>query len=245
MVMQVTSLSEVQSYERSLERSKLSLSRPDRPERFALDGREWDLLDGVFAPVYSPSTETALELLGLTGDRPRAMRGSFLEIGTGSGVVAVTAALAGCSRVVASDINPAAVRNAALNISRHKVGHRARAVLGDMFAGLAPGERFDTIFWSSNYVLAPDWYAYRHLHEAAYVDAGYRAHRAFVEGAHQRLNEGGSVLLHFSSRGDHDALREIAAGTGRTLRTLRSVRVPENVYGDMTVEHMLLEITAD
>ncbi|MFJ5230917.1 methyltransferase domain-containing protein [Kitasatospora sp. NPDC088391] len=228
-----------------MERSRCSLSRPDRPDRFTLGGREWDLLDGVFAPVYSPSTETALDLLGLTGERAGPWPGSFLEIGAGTGVVAVTAALAGCRRVVASDVNPAAVRNAELNIARHRVGRRARAVHGDMFAGLTPGERFDTVFWSSNYVLAPDWYAYRDLHEAAYVDVGYRAHRAFVEGAHHWLADGGSVLLHFSSRGDLDALRRIAADTGRTLRTRRSVHVPENVYGDMTVEHLLLEIVAD
>ncbi|MET8574068.1 methyltransferase domain-containing protein [Streptomyces sp. NPDC005012] len=235
--------SQVQDYRRSLERSRQSLVRADRPSVFTLAGRQWDLLDEVFAPLYSPSTGVALDLLGLTGPTgDRTHRGSFLEIGCGTGAIAVTAALSGHGPVVASDINPQAVRNAAVNARRHEVTDRVTAVHGDLFSGLADDERFDTVFWSSNYVLGPDHYQYESDHERAYVDAGYRSHRGYLEQAPLRTTPGGRALLHFSSRGDHSLLSRMAAEAGRELRLLDSRTVREGEYGDDLVEHVLLQI---
>ncbi|MFB6615689.1 methyltransferase domain-containing protein [Streptomyces sp. NPDC085524] len=206
-------------------------------------GREWDLLDEVFAPVFSPSTGIALDFLDLgSGPAAHARSGSFLEVGCGAGVTAVMAALAGYERVVASDISPRAVENAAVNAERHGVDDRLSALHSDLFSGLNEGDRFDTVFWSSNYVLAPESYEYKSVHERAYVDAGYRAHRRYLEQAPRWLTPNGSALLHFSDRGDVAALYRIAQECGRELRTLRSHRVREGEYGSDVVEHMLLEI---
>ncbi len=239
---QLTQLSQLQSYERSLLRSRLSLTRADRPRVFTLEGREWDLFDEVFAPVYSPSTSVSLDLLGLNDGGSRGSSGSFLEIGCGTGVIAVTAALAGCERVVAADISPSAVENAAVNAERHGVTDRLRAVHSDLFSGLREQERFDTVFWSSNYVLGPEGYEYRSVHERAYVDAGYQAHRRYLEQSVHWTTPGGRVLLHFSDRGDLAALYEIADACGRELLTVSSCRVREGEYGEDMVEHMLIEI---
>ncbi|GAA4913851.1 methyltransferase domain-containing protein [Streptomyces coeruleoprunus] len=235
--------SQVRSYERSLERSRQSLTRADRPRTFTMSGREWDLLDEVFAPVYSPSTGIALDFLGLSepGDAVRPA-GSFLEIGCGTGLIAVTAALAGCERVVACDISPRAVENAAINAERHGVTRRLRSLHSDLFSGIDSGERFDTIFWSSNYVLGPDDYEYKSVHERAYVDAGYQTHRRYLDQAPHWTTPNGRALLHFSSRGDLPALYRIADECGRVLRTVASCRVREGEYDDDMVEHMLLLI---
>ncbi|AJT63007.1 hypothetical protein T261_1321 [Streptomyces lydicus] len=232
----------IQSYERSIERSRISLTRHDRPDVFFMCDREWDLLDEVFAPVYSPSTGVGVDFLGLADDTPAEVGQSFLEVGTGTGVIAVLAALAGAERVVALDISPKAVHNAELNAGRHLVADRVRVLHSDLFDRLGPGERFDTIFWSSNYVLAPEGYEYGSLHECAYVDAGYRTHQRFLADAPDRLTPGGRALLHFSSRGDLTALRRIAAECGRELRTVDSVEVLEGEYGSDLVEHLLLEV---
>ncbi|MFF4604051.1 methyltransferase domain-containing protein [Streptomyces sp. NPDC001339] len=233
-------MSAVRSYRSSLQRSWDSLTREDRPSVFTMNGREWDLLDQVFAPPHTASTGVAMDLLGLSEARSRPWTGSMLEIGCGTGIIAVTAALAGCERVVASDVNPYAVRNAALNAARHGVTDRVRAVHSDLFAGLPADERFDTVYWHSNFVLAPQDYRYRSVHERAYVDPGYAAHRRYLAQAPDRLAEGGRALLHFSSRGDSTALRSLARETGRELRLLRSVTVPD--AGDL-VEHMLWEVS--
>ncbi|WP_330172574.1 50S ribosomal protein L11 methyltransferase [Streptomyces sp. NBC_01498] len=232
-------MSDVRSHLKSLERSNHSLTRPDRPREFTLLGRRWDLLDQVFAPLYSPSTRTGAELLGLTGGESSAPPSSLLEIGCGTGVIAVQAALLGCTSVVATDINEYAVENTRLNAERHRVADRVTVLHSDLFSALDPNARFDRVFWSSNYVRAPSDYAYRTVHERAYVDAGYRTHRGYLSEAVRHLTDEGTALLHFSDRGDLAALRGIAAECGRELRTLRTRTVDE---GNDRVEHLLLEI---
>ncbi|MGW7002557.1 50S ribosomal protein L11 methyltransferase [Streptomyces sp. NPDC054933] len=233
-------MQEVRNYERSLERSRQALRNQDRPSTFTMYGRDWDLLPNVFAPIYSPSTRTAMSLLGLTESVAVPRTGSMLEVGCGTGIIAVSSALAGCDRVVASDINSEAVRNTALNATRHGVDNLVRAVDSDLFDGLDQDERFDTIFWSSNYVLAPEAYEYGSVHERAYVDPGYSAHRRFLAEAPNWLTPNGSVLLHFCTRGDLVSLLRIAGECGRGLRMLHSVPVQE---GEHQVEHMLIEVT--
>lgn len=230
----------VQDYRRSLERSRQALDG-EWPESFELCGRSWDLLPGVFAPVHSPTTEFAMRLLGVA-EPGATCSGSLLEIGCGTGVIAVASALAGCDRVVASDINEAAVRNTASNARRHGVADKVRSVHGDLFGGLAPDERFDTVYWHSNYVLAPEAYRYRTMHERSHVDPGYAAHRRFLEEAPRWLAPGGSVLLHFSARGDLATLRRIAAECGRGLDVRRSEVFQE---GEHEVEHRLLQVTTE
>jgi release factor glutamine methyltransferase len=230
---------EIRSYLHSLERSRVALQKIDQPTTFALHQREWDMLPGVFSPICSPTTGVAMELLEL--DDPTLVRrtGSFLEIGCGAGLIAVSSALAGCDRVVALDINSVAVGNTVLNAKRHGVADRVRILRSDLFDALGPHERFDTIFWSSNYVLAPSDYEYQSMHERAYVDAGYATHRRFLAEAPRWLTATGSILLHFSSRGDLAALLRIAGDSGRGLRVLRTATFHE---GGHDVEHMLVEV---
>jgi release factor glutamine methyltransferase len=231
----------IQDYRRSLDRSRQARTRPDRPSVFTLNGRQWDLLPDVFAPVFSPTTGYSLELLGLSDPQPGTRRGSLLEIGCGTGVIAVSAAIAGHDPVVAADVSEPAARNAAMNADRHGVGDKVRSVSGDLFDGLHPDERFDVVFWHSNYVLAPPDYRYESVHERAYVDPGYTTHRRFLRQAVHWRTAGGSVLLHFSGRGDIDSLRRIADACGRELRVRRTITFPE---GEDMVDHMLIEVIA-
>ncbi|MER7395008.1 methyltransferase domain-containing protein [Streptomyces sp. NPDC000151] len=230
----------IKNYVLSLERSRAALLHKERPRTFAMAGAEWDLLDGVFAPPFSASTGAAMELLGLTGPDPALWRGSFLEVGCGTGIIAVSAARAGCDRVTALDISADAVRNAAMNAARHHVADRVKAVHSDLFDGLVPGDRYDTVYWHSNFVLAPPEYRYLSVHEQAYVDPGYRAHRRYLAEAPSYVTPGGRALLHFSERGDLASLEAMAADCGRRLRVLRSRTVRE---GAENVGHFLLEIT--
>ncbi|HEX4704666.1 MAG TPA: methyltransferase [Pseudonocardiaceae bacterium] len=205
-----------------------------------MHGCDWDLLPDVFAPTDSPSTEIAMELLDLSDNGAFPLDGAMLEMGCGTGVIGVTAAMHTGRRVVAADINPAAVRNAELNAARHGVGDLVHAVRGDLFDGLAPCERFDVIFWSSPYVLAPADYEYQHIHERAYVDPGYVTHQRFLAEAPRWLAPGGTILLHFSTRGDLVALLRAAQAAGRGLHILRSLVHQE---GEHAVDHMLVEVT--
>ncbi len=62
---------------------------------------------------------------------------SVMDVGTGSGILAIAAAKLGASRVLAVDIDPDAVRVAKENIEKNAVSATVRAVLGDLVKGEA------------------------------------------------------------------------------------------------------------
>lgn len=202
------------------------------PDRFSLLGREWELLAGVFSPSFTPVTEL------FTGWLPYPAGGSFLEVGSGAGVTAVTAARAGCSAVTALDISTAAVENTRRNAVRHGVADRVRVLHSDLFDALDPDERFDLVFWNSNFVeMGPDFVNSTELHHA-FFDPGYRAHRRFLRQAPARLTDRGRLLLGFADLGNPDRLAELCAESGLSVEILRA----ETRRLQITVEFQLLEL---
>jgi release factor glutamine methyltransferase len=211
---------------------RLNAEDPDRPSEFELLGKRWVLLDGVFSPHYTVSTEL------LTSWMPYPEGGSFLEIGSGAGVTAVTAAQSGCASVTALDISAAAVENTRRNAELHGVADRVRVAHSDLFDALDAGERFDLIFWNSNYIEAhPDAVNETELHHALF-DPGFEAHRRFLAEAPQHLTVGGRVLLGFSDIGSWAALRRLCRDAGCRVELLRWEQRQQN----QPVEFQLLEI---
>jgi len=224
--------------QQSIDRAQFLLERnaadDRRPTDFRLLDLDWTLLDGVFSPIDTPVT-------GLFTSWIPFPTTSFLEVGCGAGITAVSAALAGCLAVTASDINPAAVENTRVNAARHGVSERVRVVLSDMFAALEPDDRYDMIFWNSNFVEVPDDRDNATPLHHAFFDPGYRAHRAFLQQAPRHLTPGGRLLLGFSDLGSHDKLHRLCHDVGLCVSTLRSLRRDLEV----PVTFQLLELTPD
>jgi release factor glutamine methyltransferase len=201
------------------------------PTTFELGGRQWDLLPGVFSPADAPAT-------GLfTGWLHYPAGGSFCDMGCGAGVTAVTAALAGCSRVVATDVTAEAAANAAVNAARHGVSEVVDARRGDLFDSFGERERFDVVYWNSNFSEAPapsEGASSLHL---ALFDPGYRTHQRFLEQAPTHVSPGGRLLLGFADIGNSELLRVIAEESGLSLRIVRAQRLD-----DPPVEFQLLEL---
>ena len=78
---------------------------------------------------------------------------SLLDVGTGSGILALGALRAGAARATALDVDPVACRTAADNAARNGL---ALALVCGTPAALAPGARFDTVVANELFVrLAP------------------------------------------------------------------------------------------
>jgi release factor glutamine methyltransferase len=189
---------------------------------FELLGRRWELLDDVWPPTYSPGGELHADLI------PFATMTAFLEMGSGTGIMSVLAALAGCRRVLALDLNPAAVDNTRRNARRHGVDDRVEARVSDLYAAVPPGARFDGIYWNPPFLDAPAEHLDGSIWHETMFDPDYAKLRRFlVEGA-GLLTPTGRVYLWFGEAlGRPSLIDEFAAAAGLTVRELHRTTMTE------------------
>jgi len=107
--------------------------------------------------IPRPETETlvevALEKLGVLADERRREPPRVLDIGTGSGAVAlaIAYALPGV-QVVGLDVQHQALEQARLNAEQLGLAGRCRFLVSDIFAEVPPGSLFDLIVSNPPYV---------------------------------------------------------------------------------------------
>jgi release factor glutamine methyltransferase len=180
------------------------------------EGKHISVLPDVYSPRYfTDSLWFAKELPKFVG------RGSLLEIGTGTGIIAIFCAAAGAT-VVATDINPAAVRNARLNAETNDVQIFVRQ--GDLYDPIDADEKFDVIFWNHPFhnarVLVTDI-----LLRAAF-DYQYEGLSRYIRHAAAHLSRDGKLLLGTGDRADLDTLRATAEENGYSISVLREEEMP-------------------
>lgn len=113
------------------------------PLQYILGAREFWSLEFLVTPevlIPRPETEMVIDaVLAIARSHPRRQR--ILDVGTGSGCVAVILAreLAD-AEIVAVDCSAAALEVARANAVRHDVADRIRFVEGDLLTSVAPGE---------------------------------------------------------------------------------------------------------
>lgn len=150
---------------------------------------------------------------------------SVADLCTGSGLLAVTAALAGATSVTAVDISRRAIATARLNALRNRVS--VEAVRGDLFESL-DGRRFDVIVSNPPYVPARgDTLPTRGPSRA--WDAG-RDGRALLDRicveAPAHLRSGGRLLLVHSDVCDADRTVALLAAQGLEADAIARERGP-------------------
>jgi release factor glutamine methyltransferase len=181
----------------------------------------WGRDFGVTRDVLTPRPETELvveEVLARLGAADASRR--VVDVGTGSGILAITLALEWPSaRVVATDISEAALAVAARNAQALDVAERVGFVLADLLDGLSGP--FDLVVSNPPYVpagaeavLARDVREYEPA-VALYGGAdGFDLIRNLLSQAARVLVPGG-LLIHEFGAGQEERMRAAAAGEPR------------------------------
>src|SRR5512133_3045106 len=161
----------------------------------------------VFHPRYFISSECFAEFIGgldLSGKH-------VVDIGTGSGILALAAARAGADNVIATDINPHAALTTAENARANGMGDRITAVCTNLLSALAPRPLFDVILSSPpKHAGEPRDLADRGWHAGPH----YRDIAAFFQQARERLKPDGCLYVMLSSASDLDLLGQLITKAG-------------------------------
>jgi release factor glutamine methyltransferase len=119
-------------------------------------GREFLLSPDTLIP--RPETEGLAERAVAALRRSPMAQPLALDVGTGSGAIAVTlAAEVPAARVVATDISPGALRMACGNAARHGVAARVLPICCDLLSALKCGSRFAVVVSNPPYVAEEEW----------------------------------------------------------------------------------------
>jgi release factor glutamine methyltransferase len=155
-------------------------------------------------------------------DQPQLRGGAALDVCTGSGAIAIAAALAGARSVTAVDVSRRAVLAARLNARLN--GVRVEAVRGSLLDAV-PGRRFDVIVSNPPYLPADDD-TVRPRGRARHTEAGTTGRALLdrlIDAAPRHLAAGGILLVtHSSVNGEEATLERMrAAGLGPSVLARR------------------------
>lgn len=200
-----------------------------KPVAYLVGRREFYSLPFTVTPdVLIPRPETELLVVGLLDAAKTAkpaVRADGLEIadvGTGSGIIAVCAALKlPTARITAIDRSPAALAVARRNAETHKVADRIEFVQSDLFAGVPSDRRFDFIASNPPYVTTAEMAALdrdvRDYEPHAALEAGPKGTEVIerlVSQAAERLAPGGTLFIEISPQ-LNESVRTIIANDAR------------------------------
>ncbi len=172
-----------------------------KPYTKKLAGFEYEVLP----KVYKGSTDTELlcSLLHIQKNQ------DVWDIGTGTGLVALTAKKMGARYVLATDFNPDAVKNALKNSTLLKLKIDVKKV--DVFGNIH--KKFDLITFNPPFT---DNLA-KKSHEISFWDKDHKTVRKFFKDVRNHLKKNGRALICWSSFGKISVLKKIATEYGFTL----------------------------
>jgi len=163
-----------------------------------------DLTFHIFGHVYEPAEDTFLGADNLSVNK----EGTVLDLGTGCGILAVVSAQK-AKKVVATDLNPHAVRCAKFNAKINHVIHKIDIRLGDLFQPIRKNEKFDLIVFNAPYLPSPPSEA-RSWNGRTWAGGptGRRLIDRFIIKAPHYLKRNGKILLIQSSLANIDETLE-------------------------------------
>ncbi len=171
--------------------------------RVRILGNTFEISDKVFNPKYYYTSKFMAKHLTVTPEDV------VLDMGTGSGVQAITAGKI-AAKVVAVDINPAAVEYARKNVIANNLEYTVSVVEGDLFSPLDEKPLFDVILFTPPYLEGQPRSDFDH----ALFDPDKALLKKFFKEAKSRLKPDGYVQMLYSSIADHQQALAIATKQG-------------------------------
>jgi release factor glutamine methyltransferase len=153
--------------------------------------------------VFRPRSDTWL-LAAVLRRQPQLRGGAVLDVCTGTGAIAIVAALAGARFVTAVDVSARAVLTARINARLN--GVRVEAIRGSLLDAV-PGRRFDVIVSNPPYLPAEDD-ALPARGRARHTEAGTTGRTLLdrlIDAAPAHLAPGGVLIVTHSSVNGEDA----------------------------------------
>lgn len=174
---------------------------------------------GVFSPIYASDTAWFAEKI-----IPLVKNKKFLEIGSGSGIIACLAALQGAIHVTATDINTKAIDNIQENVKLHSLNISIRE--GSVFNPIQKGELFDLIFWNHPFYFTDQISSSNDMLTASVCDNKYQSLSLFFHEGKKHLTKDGLLILGTSNVARINVIKKLAHDAGYTMNLLEKTIVP-------------------
>lgn len=160
--------------------------------------------DGVFTPnpkiTYTPWM--------IIENLPDLNSKKIADVGTGTGIIAITASKRGAKEVIATDIDDKAIANAKLNVRNNNVENKVTVLKADLLDGI--DEKFDYIF--ANLPMKSDVWGEKGVTVSSIT-------QRFVESVKPKLNNGGEIYIPWGSFAEEErgALENLLKQNGLTF----------------------------
>jgi release factor glutamine methyltransferase len=183
--------------------------RTNLPTRAA--GMRLIVRDTVFHPSWFISSERFVDFIDTLD-----LKGKWvIDVGTGTGILAIAAARAGAKTVIATDINPNAALSVPENAHINGVADRVTAVCMDLLSGFVASPLVDLILANlPKHAQEPRDVADRGWH-------GGSSHRYILplfDQAYDRLKPNGQLYVMLSSHSDLDLIEKRLEQAGFSIR---------------------------
>ena len=170
--------------------------------------------------IPRPETEILVERVLTLIEREGISEPSILDLGTGSGAIAVSLTkLSPSCRIIASDVSEEALEMCRENAVANGVGDRIEFVLSDLFERFSGKRKFDLIISNPPYIPSEDYDSLPpevRSEPRIALDGGLKGlefYRRIIPEAAKRLNNGGYLALEIGY-GQAQAIKDILGSTG-------------------------------
>lgn len=180
-------------------------------------GIKLEVLPNVFSPKYFNNTKWYAEIL------PKIVgKKSLLEIGTGTGAIALNCSLNSAS-VTATDINKEACTCARSNFQSNDC--KIPVYHGDVFDPIPNNQRFDYIFWNHPYNNSAEVINDELI--IAGFDYNYNKLRKYItEASHYLKDQRRGLLLGTGGQADTESIEKIALESGYQIEIIEIIKMP-------------------